>query len=136
MIPPTEFLMCPKSLWRHSRQMSESHLRTQRPKRLAEVTYGYKKETTACNSCTNLTGQMQERAIVDLCQIIPGRLPGRAICPQQKKVESKWPDPLTIDPPEGAGFREPQLRNLYQLVCGETHRTQKNTCDRVHFKQY
>lgn len=37
--------------------MSESHLRTQKPKRLAEVTYGYKKEATAC---TNLTGQMQE----------------------------------------------------------------------------
>lgn len=75
MIPPTEFSMWPKSFWRQSRQVSESHLRTQRPKRLAEVTYGYKKEATAC---TNLTGKCK-KASMDLCQIIPGILPGRAM---------------------------------------------------------
>lgn len=76
VIPPTELCLRPKGLWRPGRQVeTQSHLRTQNPKRLAEVTYDHVKEVIAC---ANLTGKMQERASVGLFQIIPGRLPGRA----------------------------------------------------------
>lgn len=85
--------MCPKSLWRQSRQVSESHLRHKGLR-------GWLKWPMAVRKRLQLAliklGKCK-KASVDLCQIIPGRLPGRAMWPQQKEVESKCSDLLTID---------------------------------------
>ena len=93
--------MSPKCLWGHSRRVSEPHLRTQRERRPAEVTYGHDTEATYCPTEVDRAKECKKEPVWVYARFIPGRLLGKAMRTQQKEIESEWPEKaVTISQPE------------------------------------